>query len=345
MQVAGRVLFVSFVSARLPFVVTQHLPPLITLTISSFLTKLDHPSSHASVLQRHPKLKMTSPQIVRCASGSCFKDGTLQCAKCRVTFYCSKTCQKKHWIKHKKHCAVHKVLPEGTFQFLKLSRELRDEVGCTHGSLGKHLLTPQQIYEHLVVARYTSEQQAEHDDLMSDTRDSIIIRNLQDELEERLMISPGTPLWDVKGYQPLVHARGLLNANKQINEELTSTFFTKNTFLVPVAETFRYATPSQLFAYKLNLVSLAQIKHLVISVRTQLDIGHPNHSDGVAALKHNFNHIVKSLNKLGNKLDSLKIRFISCFAGRVEQLRGDIDPLLTQPHARPIHVMRMNNTV
>ena len=159
------------------------------------------------------------------------------------------------------------------------------------------------------------------------------------------MISPGTPLWAVKGYRPLVYARGLLNANKQINEELTSTLFTKNTFITPVGETFRYAVTPQLFAYKLNPDSLAQIKHLVISVSTQLDIRHPNHSNGVAALKHNFNHIVKSLNQLGNNLESLKIRFISCFAGRVEEMRGNIDPLLTQPTARPVRVTRMNNTV
>lgn len=112
------------------------------------------------------------------------------------------------------------------------------------------------------------------------------------------MISPGTPLWGVKGYQPLVD-------------------------------------PS----------SLAQIKHLVISVSTELDIKHPRHSNGVAALKHNFNHIVKSLNMLGNTLESLKIRFISCFHGRVEEMRRDIDPLLTQPTARPVQIMRMDNTV
>jgi len=214
-----------------------------------------------------------------------------------------------------------------------------------HSLFEEPLLTLHQIYEHLLIARYTPDQQHEHDELTNASGDRLSIRNLLDQVEERVMISPGTPLWDVKGYQPLVHARGLLNANKQINEELTHTLFTKNIFITPVGEYFRYATPGQLFAYKLDPTSLAQIKHLVISVSTQLDIGHPNHSDGVAALKHNFNHIVQSLNQLGNKLESLKIRFISCFAGRVEEMRGEIDPLLTQPNARPVQVMRMNNTV
>ena len=94
-----------------------------------------------------------------------------------------------------------------------------------------------------------------------------------------------------------------------------------------------------------HIKSLAQIKHLVISVSAQWDIKHPRHSARVAALKHNFNHIVKSLNMIGNTLESLEIRFNSCFHGGVEEMRGDIDPLLTQPSARPVQIMRMDNTV
>jgi hypothetical protein len=289
---------------------------------------------------------MEALQIVHCASGSCSKDGTLQCAKCRVTFYCSKTCQKDHWTKHKKHCSAHKALPKGTFEFLKLNRDTRNKVRFSHGFFQLAFIdTDCQVYEDLVVAQYTPDQQAEYDELINATGDRTITRNLLDELEERLMISPGMPLWGVEGYQSLVDTRGLLKANTQINEELTSTMLTKNTFMVPVGEYFRYASAPQLFARKLETTSLAQIKHLVISVSTQLDIKHPNHGDGAAALKHNFNHIVQSLNQLGNDLESLKIRFISCFAGRVEEMRGEIDPLLTQPNARPVQIMRQNGTV
>ncbi|KAG9698284.1 hypothetical protein KCU95_g13409, partial [Aureobasidium melanogenum] len=274
---------------------------------------------------------MASFQTKRCASGCCFKDGTLHCAKCTVTFYCSKTCQKDHWTKHKKHCSAHKPMPEGTFEFLKLNRDIRDKV-----------------YEDLLVARYTPDQQAKHDsltDLMNTISDRLGIRNSLDQLEERLMLSPGMPLWGVEGYQPLVNARGLLNANKQINEELTSTLFTKNTFLIPVGEQFRYQITGQLFSYRLAPSSLAQIKHLVVSVSAHFHIKHPRHSDGVAALKHNFNHVVKSLNMLGNTLESLTIRFNSCFHGEAEELRAYIDPLLTNPTARPVQMLREDNTI
>jgi hypothetical protein len=237
-------------------------------------------------------------------------------------------------------------LPEGTFEFLKLNRDTRNKVSCFHGPLLAAFTNfNYQVYEDLLVARYTPDQQAEYDSLANATGDGFSIRNLLDQVEERMMISPGTPLWDIKGHQPLIDARGLLNANQQINEELTSTLFTKNVFITPVGETFRYAVTPQLFVYKLDPSSLAQIKHLVISVSTELDIRHPNHSNGVAALKHNFNHIVESLNQLGNNLEFLKIRFISCFHGRVEEMRGDIDPLLTRPTARPVQVMRMDDTV
>ncbi|THX89860.1 hypothetical protein D6D05_00943 [Aureobasidium pullulans] len=276
---------------------------------------------------------MTTAQTKRCASSSCREDGTLQCGKCKVIFYCSKTCQKEHWAKHKQHCSLYVPMPGGILEFLNLSREARNKA------------SPSSVYEDLLVARYTPAQQAEHDSLINATGDPFSIRNLKDSVEERLMISPGTPLWGTEGYQPLVNARGLLHANKQISAELTSTLFTQNTFIIPVGEYFRYQITGQLFTRKLDLESLSQIKHLVISVSTQLDIKHPRHSNGVAALKHNFNHIVKSLSKLGNNLESLKIRFITCFAGRVEEMRGDIDPLLTQPTAHPVQVMRMDNII
>jgi hypothetical protein len=91
-----------------------------------------------------------------------------------------------------------------------------------------------QVYEDLLVARYTPDQQAEYDSLINATGDRFSIRNLLEKVKGCLEISPGMPLWGVRGYQRLVDARGLLNANQQINEELTSTLFTKNTFLIPV---------------------------------------------------------------------------------------------------------------
>jgi hypothetical protein len=111
-----------------------------TSIFSSLLVWLTH-LHHASVLHRASSPNMEPLQTVRCASGSCFKDGTLHCAKCKVTFYCSKTCQKNHWVKHKKHCSAHMPLPEGSFEFLKLNRDTRNKVSCSMFPLRLHLLT------------------------------------------------------------------------------------------------------------------------------------------------------------------------------------------------------------
>ena len=36
------------------------------------------------------------------------------CGQCEKIMYCSRTCQKKHWALHKKHCAKFKAGPEPT---------------------------------------------------------------------------------------------------------------------------------------------------------------------------------------------------------------------------------------
>jgi hypothetical protein len=56
-------------------------------------------------------------------------------------------------------------------------------------------------------------------------------RNLTDEAERRLMISPGVRLHGVKGRRRLVEALGVFQASKKLNEEASNTFFSKNIFL------------------------------------------------------------------------------------------------------------------
>ncbi|RZK36417.1 MAG: zinc finger MYND domain-containing protein [Hymenobacter sp.] len=83
---------------------------------------------------------MTTAQTKRCASSSCREDGTLQCGKCKVIFYCSKTCQKEHWAKHKQHCSLYVPMPGGILEFLNLSREARNKASLS--SVKSHSFQP-----------------------------------------------------------------------------------------------------------------------------------------------------------------------------------------------------------
>jgi hypothetical protein len=54
--------------------------------------------------------KDTNYQVSRCppsvdsCCGSCQSRGLMKCGRCKITYYCSKECQKKHWSQHKKVC-------------------------------------------------------------------------------------------------------------------------------------------------------------------------------------------------------------------------------------------------
>lgn len=68
------------------------------------------------------------PFTMKCDHPSCQKEGTKSCAKCKTASYCGRECQVGHWKVHKKSC--NKALPRkaGTFPFLRLPREVRDQV-------------------------------------------------------------------------------------------------------------------------------------------------------------------------------------------------------------------------
>ena len=57
-----------------------------------------------SVLSSYLK-EYLSPNIMFCAT--CNSVGTLKCSKCKIFYYCSHECQKRHWGKHKQSCYSH----------------------------------------------------------------------------------------------------------------------------------------------------------------------------------------------------------------------------------------------
>jgi len=157
------------------------------------------------------------------------------------------------------------------------------------------------------------------------------LRNQIDEIEERLMISPGTPLWNVKGFQRLVDSRGLLFANKQLNEELTDTMYAKNTFLVAVSDRFRFKSENagQVFAYVISRSSLARISRVNICIRDSIA---PDERESrerrIATIKYNMMHVVNAINAAGNSFKLFKVRYISRVAGDLERNRATVDALL-----------------
>jgi hypothetical protein len=161
------------------------------------------------------------------------------------------------------------------------------------------------------------------------------------------MVSPAFSLYEIsgvsiegsKGFKPLVNARGLLHANKQISQELMETHFSKNTFRIRIQDDQDFSPSGQ--PYRDYIALLAQrAKRLYLEVTTN---GHYPGESGfqacVDAIKFQLHDIVTSLNQSWNRLDSLTVRYNSCFFGEIEELRIDADGLAAHKEARVIWVI------
>jgi hypothetical protein len=97
------------------------------LILCSHQTKATFPSSSLFAWccdNLHHKMSSNG----RCASFQCRNPGTSKCSKCRVTWYCNRDCQKAHFPRHKLHCKAHTPMPNGVLGFLRLPREIRNQV-------------------------------------------------------------------------------------------------------------------------------------------------------------------------------------------------------------------------
>ncbi|CAD0089016.1 unnamed protein product [Aureobasidium mustum] len=265
----------------------------------------------------------------RCASGSCRRIGTLRCGSCKTTYYCSTGCQKANWERHKLTCdgpdALSPLRP-GVFDFMGLPRELRDKEVIVNK------LSPSDQAKYNEAAAHQGQP-----DLRNNRRDYL------DVFERRIMVSPeftltvirNTPIW---GFKPLVLAHGLLLANKQISQELKETHLSKNTFLALLQDDHVCDTSPQ--AFRNYVAHFTKAKNLYIDITTiKYHPGENGFQASVNTIKRQLLTLVIALNRTGTALDSLTVRYHSCFNGEIEDLRIDADGLAAHPQARVIWVV------
>ncbi|CAD0089111.1 unnamed protein product, partial [Aureobasidium vineae] len=114
-----------------------------------------------------------------------------------------------------------------------------------------------------------------------------------------------------------------------------------NTFLIRVQEGHLFDTPNRLGSLSEYVAPFAQrAKKLHIDiVTTKHHPGETGFQACVNTIKRQLHDIVASLNYFDGSLNSLTVRYTSCFLGEVEDLRIDADGLATHMEARVIWVM------
>jgi hypothetical protein len=85
------------------------------------------------------------------------------------------------------------------------------------------------------------------------------------------MGSPGISIFTIKdvpiaGFKPLINARGLLLANRQISMELKETHWSKNTFLIHVQEDHPFCPPGRSFHDYVAPFTTQKAKNLYLDV-------------------------------------------------------------------------------
>lgn len=141
------------------------------------------------------------------------------------------------------------------------------------------------------------------------------------------------------GFEPLFHSRGLLLANKQVSQELMETLSSKNTTFILVQEDHPLNMPGQPYREYTARVTRRAKKLYINVITTEDHPGEDNFQACVDTVKRQLNDIITSLNRHGDRLDSLTVRYTSCFPGEIEDLRVDADGLAAHREARVIWVM------
>ncbi|KAK4888813.1 hypothetical protein LTR27_012344 [Elasticomyces elasticus] len=198
--------------------------------------------------------------------------------------------------------------------FLRMPREIRDK-----------------IYEELLIAKMSSKTQAQYDEAqkaVARTYDQESGRqNALDMFEREIGIMPDGG--NKKTLRFIVDALGLLLTNKQIHAEANKVLFSMNEFVIlpeweRVHAFWRCPMSCQPITYPCLILfhNFVQIKHLSVVVQM---LRQPEH--GVV-----FKHA-------GIKLKTLKIRYISSFAGQLDAVRESIEcPIDPDVPERPLTI-------
>ncbi|KAK3645540.1 hypothetical protein LTR56_002981 [Elasticomyces elasticus] len=211
--------------------------------------------------------------------------------------------------------------------FLRMPREIREK-----------------IYKELLISRMSPEKQAQYDKLLNmvptSHEDLWTRQNAIDMYEQQNNIMP-----DGGGrgrYQCMVESIGLLLANKQIHAESNSVFFSENTFeIMPEWERVRtfWRCPRMCVPAGQPCLMLfhnfAQIKNLSIAIQIAHQYGDPRSQNESAYLLANIKNVVDSFKQARITLKTLKLRFVSSFAGQLDALRHAIECTLPPGFSPP----------
>jgi hypothetical protein len=164
------------------------------------------------------------------------------------------------------------------------------------------------------------------------------------------MVSHGVSLFEInnvpcQGFKPLVNACGLLLASKQISQELKETHYSKNTFLVLVQEDHPMSMPGQPYHNYTTYITQRAKKLCIDVTTTEHHPGERGFQACVDAVKRQLNDIVNSLNRSGDRLDSLSVRYTSCFPGVIWVMDSRTDKMRSLNHKEMKQLYLHSNTI
>lgn len=184
-----------------------------------------------------------------------------------------------------------------------------------------------KIYALLLTSRMSAADQKKHN-LLSKKPNSRRKTLALDALKEKTAILPGS----VTKYSFIASAQGLLLTCKQLHAEANAYLFSSNTFTV-MPESGREhcfwscngASCRPDIPCLVHVRNIMQIKHLYVLVNNPHAFEARAQGYAAKRLKANLATIARCLKEVGVKLLTLKVQYLSCMNGQVEERREEFD--------------------